>query len=113
MSSDHLIVHALKVAHSLLRQNPANLTDAATVLQLRELVNSPSVRSALEHGSDTLLAFALREVARVLSDRSQIHGETIVRLRNVLEEPHLSAALGVRQNRWIISGSRPNRRWWE
>jgi hypothetical protein len=42
----------------------------------------------LEHSSDTLPAFALREVARALSDQSQPHGETIARIRNVLDEPN-------------------------
>ena len=113
MSFDPLIVHALKLAHSLLCQNlpPAHLTDAGIVLRLRELIHSPSVRSALERGSDTFPAFALREVARVLSDHSQTHGETIVRIRNVLDEPHLNEALGL-QNRRSISGPRPSR-WWE
>jgi hypothetical protein len=38
------------------------------------------VHKFVERGSDTLLAFALREVARVLSDYSQTYGETIVRI---------------------------------
>ena len=57
--------------------------------------------TVVERGSDSLPTFALREVARVLSDQSQTHGETIVRIRNVLDEPHLNQALGLRQNRWI------------
>jgi hypothetical protein len=52
MSSDRMIVDALKVAHSLLWQNLRPATDAAAVLPLRELVHSPSIRSALERGSD-------------------------------------------------------------
>src|SRR5262249_44430751 len=51
MSSDRMIVDALKVAHSLLWQNRRPATDAAAVLPLRELVHSPSIRSALERGS--------------------------------------------------------------
>src|SRR5712672_3061149 len=115
MSSDRVIVQALKLAHNLVCQNlrSAHLTDASTVLRLRELVHSPSVRSAFERGSDTLPAFALREVACVLSDHSQTHGETIVRIRNVLDEPHLNEALGFPQNRKTISGPYPRRRWWE
>jgi len=46
-----MIVDALKVAHSLLWQNLRPATDAAAVLPLRELVHSPSIRSALERGS--------------------------------------------------------------
>ena len=71
MSSDRLIVEAIKMAHGLLRQNLPpmhSLTDAATVLRLRELVNSPSIRSALDRSNDTILAFALRAVERVLCD---------------------------------------------
>jgi hypothetical protein len=111
MSSDRVIVQSLKLASNLLCQNlpPGNLTDAAIVLRLRELVDSPSVRLALEHGSDTVPAFALREVARVLSDLSQTHGETIVRMRNVLDQPHLDEALDLPRNRRIISRTR----WWE
>jgi hypothetical protein len=88
VSSDRIIVDALRLAHGLVWQNVRPTTDAATVSQLRDLIHSPSVRSALEHSSDTLPAFALREVARALSDQSQPHGETIARIRNVLDEPN-------------------------
>jgi hypothetical protein len=87
VSSDRIIVDALRLAHGLVWQNLRPATDAAKVSQLRDLVHSPSVRSALERTSDTLPAFALREVTRVLSDQSQSHGETIARVRNVLDEP--------------------------
>jgi hypothetical protein len=94
MSSDRIIVDVLKLAHSLVSQNLRSATDAAaTVLRLRELFHLPSVRSASERGSDSLPAFALRDVARVLTDQSQTHGETIARI--VLDE--LNEALG----RWI------------
>jgi len=56
MTPDRVIVEAIKVAQDLLRQNlppMPNLTDAATVLRLRELVRSPSIRSALDRSSDT------------------------------------------------------------
>ena len=87
MSSDRIIVDALRLAHGVVWQNLRPTTPAATVSQLRDLVHSPSVRSALERSRDTLPAFALREVTRVLSDQSQTHGETIARIRNVLDEP--------------------------
>jgi hypothetical protein len=76
MNSDRGIVEALKVAQVLLCQNlppKHNLTDAATVLRLRELIGSPSVRSALERSSDALTTFALRAVERVLSVASRDH----------------------------------------
>jgi hypothetical protein len=115
MSSDRVIVQALKLAHNLVCQNlpPAHLTEASIVLRLRELVHSPSVRLALERGSDTVPAFALREIARVLSDYSQTYGEIIVRTRNVLVEPHLDEALGLRQSRRTTFGPYPRGRWWE
>jgi len=104
MSSDWMIVDALKLAHSLLCQST---TESATVLRLRELVDAPFLRSALERGSDSLPVFAVREIARVLSDQLHTHGEIIMRIRNVLDEPHLNQALGLRQNRWITFRPRP------
>ena len=100
MSSDRVMADGIKVAQDLLRQNlPAthNLTDAAVVLRFRELVRSQAIRSALERSSDTVLAFALREVGRVLCDQSRPHRETINRLWDVLDDPHLNQALGLPQ----------------
>ena len=90
MSSDRIIADGIKVAQDLLRQNlppTHNLTDAAVVLRFRELVRSQAIRSALERSSDTVLAFALREVERVLCDQSRPHRETINRLWDVLDDP--------------------------
>jgi hypothetical protein len=98
MSSDRVIIDAIKVAQDLLRQNlppTHNLTDAAAVLRFRELVRSQAIRSALERSSDTLLAFALREVERVVSDQSRTNRETINRLWDILDVPHLNQALGL------------------
>ena len=100
MSSDRTIVDAIKVTQDLLRQNlppTHNLTDAATVMRFRELVRSQAIRSALERSSDTILAFALREVERALCDQSRPHRETINRLWDVLDDPHLNQALGLPQ----------------
>jgi hypothetical protein len=107
MSSDRVIVDAIKVAQDLLSQNlpPAhNLTDAATVMRFRELVRSQAMRSALERSSDTLLAFALRAVERVISDQSQTDREIITRLWDVLDDPHLNQALGLPDNRRKMLG---------
>jgi hypothetical protein len=101
MSPDRLIVEAIKVAQDLLRQNLSpmhNLTDAGTVLRLRELVHSPSIRSALDRSSDTLLAFALRAVERALCSHSRPHRETIDLVWDILDDPHLNKALGLPQN---------------
>jgi hypothetical protein len=97
MSSDRIIVEVIKAAQDLLSQNlpPAhNLTDAATVMRFRELIRSQAIRSALERGSDTLFVFALRAVERVTSDHSQTNRQTINRLWEVLDDPHLNKALG-------------------
>ena len=101
MSSDRIIVDAIKVAQDLLLQNlpPAhNFTDAATVMRFRELVRSQAIRSALERSSDTLLTFALRAVERVISDQSRTNRETINQLWDILDDPHLNKALGLPQN---------------
>ena len=105
MSSDRVIVDAIKVAQDLLCQNlpPAhNLTDAATVMRFRELVRSQATRSALERSNDTLFAFALRAVERVISDHSQTNRETINRLWEVLDDPHLNQSLGNPHRRHML-----------
>ena len=109
MSSDRIIIDAIKVAKDLLWQNlppTHNLTDAATVMRFRELVRSEAIRSALERSSDTLLAFSLRAVERVVSDQSRTNRETINRLWDVLDDPHLNRALGIPQNSRTFRRSR-------
>jgi hypothetical protein len=111
MSSDRIIVDAIKVAQDLLSQNlpPAhNLTDAATVMRFRELVRSQAIRSALERSSDTLLVFALRAIERVISDQSRTNRETINRLWDILGDPYLNQALGLPRNDRKMLGP-PNR----
>jgi hypothetical protein len=105
MSSDRIIVDAIKVAQDLLCQNlPAaqNLSDAAAVMRFRELVRSQAVRS--ERSSDTLFAFALRAVERVISDQSRTNREMINRLWEVLDDPHLNQALANPHNRRKMVG---------
>src|SRR5215469_10561220 len=65
-----------------------------SIRQEHALVGSPAIRSALECGSDTLPAFALRAVERVLCDHSRPHRETLNLLWDVLHDPHLNRALG-------------------
>ena len=93
MNSDRVFEAAIRTAKNLLGQNlqPEHLPDAATVLRLLELVNSPSIRAALLHSSDTLLAFVLRAVEQVVADRSQTDREIITRLWDVLARPGLAA----------------------
>jgi hypothetical protein len=100
MSSDP-IVDALKLSHNLVWENLRPTTESATILQLRELFHSSSVRSALKRSSDSLPAFAVREIMGVLTDQSQTPGETIARVRSVLDDPQLNEVLGFPQKRWI------------
>lgn len=81
-----------------------NLSDAALVMRLRELLRSQAARSALERSSDTLFAFALRGVERVISDQSRTNREMIDRLWEVLNDPHLNEALGNSHSRRKIVG---------
>jgi hypothetical protein len=102
MSSEGVIVDAIKVTRDFLGQNlppGQTLTDAATVMRFRELVQSQAIRSALERSSDTLFAFALRAVERVISDQSSTNREIIHRLWEVFDDPHLNQALGDPHNR--------------
>jgi hypothetical protein len=113
VSSDRIIVDAIKVGQNLLRQNlppTHNLADAATAVRFRELVRSQAIRSALDRSSDTLLTFALRAVERVISDQSRTNRETINQLWDILDDPHLNKALGLPQNYRITFGQYPKRR---
>jgi hypothetical protein len=83
MSSDRVIVDAIKMAQRLLWQNlppTHSMPDATTVMRFRDLVRSPAVRSALERSSDTFPAFTLRAAERVLGDQSRADREIIDRL---------------------------------
>ena len=102
MSSDRIIVEAIKVGQKLLSQNlpPAHrLTDAVTVMRFRELISSQALRSALERSSDTFPAFALREVGHVVADQSKTNRQIISRLWGVFDDQHLNQALGIPDNR--------------
>jgi hypothetical protein len=108
MSSDRVIVDAIKMAQHLLWQNlppTRSLPDATTVMRCRDLVRSPAVQSTLERSSNTFPAFALRAVDRVLADQSRTDREIISRLWDVLDE-----ALGLPQNSRIAFGPYPKRR---
>src|SRR5262245_3348662 len=113
MSSDRVIIDAIKMAQRLLWQNLApthNLPDATTVMRFRDLVRSPAIQAALEPSSDTFPAFTLRAVERVLADRSRTDREIISRLWDVLDDPHLNEALGLPQNSRIAFGPYTKRR---
>ena len=113
MKSDRVIESAIRAAQNLLWQNlppTHNLPDAAAVARLRDLVRSPAVQSALLHSNDTFFAFVLRAVEFVLSDQFRSDREVIDLLWDVLDDPHLNQALGIRQNSRITLGPYPKRR---
>jgi hypothetical protein len=65
MKSDRVIESAIRAAQNLLWQNlppTHNLSDAAAVARLRDLVRSPGVKTVLLHSNDTFLVFVLRAV---------------------------------------------------
>jgi hypothetical protein len=111
--NERVIVDAIKVAQNLLWRNlppTQNLPDATTLARVCDLVRSPSVQSALGRSSDTFLAFVLRAVEHVVADQSRTDRETISRLWDVLDDPHLNRALGLPQNSRMTFGPNPKRR---
>jgi hypothetical protein len=60
MNADRVLEAAVRTAKNILRENippTHHLVAGITVRRIRELVHSPSVRSALERSSDTVLKF--------------------------------------------------------
>jgi hypothetical protein len=100
MQYDLVIKRTLRDAQGILRANlpqARNLSDDQAVKSLRAIVRTPQVRQALEHGNDTALCFVLRACKfRILSDDDQPNRTTINRLWDVLDEPELNRALGIR-----------------
>jgi hypothetical protein len=93
MNSDRVIADAIKAAQRLL-WHTYDLPDAMTVVRLRKFVCSPTVQSALQRTSDTLLAFTLRAVEVVIADQSRTDREMIRRLWDILlNNPHLIQAM--------------------
>jgi hypothetical protein len=93
MNSDREIVDAIKAAQRLL-WHTYDLPDAMKVARLRRFVRSPTVQSALQRSSDTLLAFTLRAVELVIADQSPTDREMIRRLWDILlNNPHLIKAM--------------------
>ena len=93
MNSDREIADAVKAAQRLL-WHTYDLPDAMKVVRLRKLVRSPTVQSAMQRCSDTLLAFTLRAVELVIADQSQTDREMIRRDWHILNNPNLIQAVG-------------------
>jgi hypothetical protein len=106
MNSDRVIESAIRAAKNLLWQNlpPIHtLPEGATVARVRELVNSPSIQSALQCGSDTFLAFVLREVQFVIADRSLADRQILGCARRSALEPSLGDHTKVPPDTWTLS----------
>ena len=93
MDSDRVIADAIKSAQRLL-WHTHDLPDAMKVVRLRKFVRSPTVQSAMQRCSDTLLAFTLRAVELVIADQSRTDREMLRRLCDILNNPHLIQAVG-------------------
>jgi hypothetical protein len=93
MNSDRVIADAIKSAQRLL-WHTHDLPDAMKVVRLRKFVRSPTVQSAMQRCSDTLLAFTLRAVELVIADQSRSDREMLKRLCDILNDPHLIQAVG-------------------
>ena len=93
MNPDRVIADAIKLAQRLV-WHTHHLPDAMKVVRLRKFVRSPTVQSAMHGCSDTLLAFALRAVALVISDQSRTDRELLSRLCEILNNPHVIHAVG-------------------
>jgi len=93
MNSDRVIADAIKSAQRLLWHR-YDLPDAMKVVRLRTFIRSPTVQSAMQHCSDTLLAFTLRAIELVIADQSRTDREMIRRLCDILNNPHLIQAVG-------------------
>ena len=93
MDSDRVIADAIKSAQRLLWHGN-DLPDAMKVVRLRKFVRSPTVQSAMQRCSDTLLAFTLRAVELVIADQSRTDREMTRRLWDLLlNNPHLIKAM--------------------
>src|SRR5215510_12892273 len=93
MDSDRVIADAIKSAQCLL-WHTHDLPDAMKIARLRKFVRCPTVQSAMQRCSDTLLAFTLRAVKLVIADQSRTDREMLGRLCDILNNPHLIQAVG-------------------
>jgi hypothetical protein len=99
MDTVPILESAIRQARNLLRENlpPGHgLSDAETVLRLREMIAAGSVRWALQR-SDSYFAFVLRGVQLLLVDQARTEREIVRELWSVLDDTDLDRALGMAQ----------------
>jgi hypothetical protein len=111
MNYQQLIQFILRKSQETLWDNLSStkqLLDGRTVNSIRALVSTPSAQSAIERGDDTVFAFALRAVDRVVSTQDQPAARIIGRLWDIWDDPDLNLALGVKQKARInLSQKKP------
>ena len=112
MNCDREIADAIKAAQRLL-WHTYDLPDTMKVVRLRKFVRSPTVQSALQRSSDTLLAFTLRAVELVIADQSRTDREMIRRLWHILlNNSHLIQAMWPQNSpfgpSWLSAGPAPD-----
>jgi hypothetical protein len=98
MSYDREMKKALREAQNLLWPGIAvtrSLPDDQTVKAIYNIICRPSVRDAMDRSNDTLPAFALRAVRRVVSSKTLPPAMALNDLRDILSKPELNHALGV------------------
>jgi hypothetical protein len=96
MPHDRVIQQALVDVQDLLWANlppSRKLPDQLAIASLRKLLDRPEVKDALERGNDTVCAFALRGVFRVVAEDGPPRA-TLNRLWDILQQPDLGRALG-------------------
>jgi hypothetical protein len=99
MNYQQLIQFVLRKSQETLWDNLSatkQLPDGRTVNTIRALVSTPSAQTAIERADDTVFAFALRAVNRVVS-QEQPAVRIISRLWDILDDPDLNVALGVKR----------------
>jgi hypothetical protein len=109
MNYQQLIQFVLRKSQETLWANLSatkQLPNDRTVSTIRALVSTPSAQTAIERGDDTLFAFALRAVNRVVLEQDQSSATIISRLWDILDDADLNLALGVKRGSSIRSWHR-------
>jgi hypothetical protein len=109
MNYQQLIRFLLRKAQETLWANLSTtrqLPNDRTVSTIRALVSTPSAQTAIERGDDTVFAFALRAVNRVVSEQDQPSAKIIGRLWDILDDADLNQALGVKRGSDVRIGHR-------
>jgi hypothetical protein len=104
MKHDQVIDFLLRKTGEILRDNlPARVPDTTVVRTIRALISTPTAQTALEQGSDTVRAFAVRAMNRVLSDQSRPPRETVSQLWNIMDGQDLRGATqaSARTTSWV------------